>query len=369
MNVQFVDLHRQYLSLKEEMDKAIFGVIERTSFVGGPEVKAFEEAFAAYIGVARCAGCANGTDAIEILLQAMGIGAGDEVIVPAHSWISTAEAVSTVGARPVFVDTLPLRYTIDPAKIEAAITEQTRAIIPVHLCGIPAEMDEIMAIAKKHNLKILEDCAQAHGALYKGRKIGSFGDAASFSFYPGKNLGAYGDAGGMLSNNKELIDKARMIANHGQEGKHNHRIEGRNSRMDSLQAAVLQVKLPYLDRWNSLRRQHAANYHQLLHSLPLQLPDAPGYSETVYHLYMVQTDKREALAAFLQEKGITTAIHYPTILSLLPPYRSANKPEDFPVSASYQSRILSLPMYPELTEAEIEYIADCIRRWTIKSTL
>lgn len=366
MNVPFVDLHRQYLSLKDEMDKAIFGVIERTSFIGGPEVKAFEEAFAAYVGVEHCAACANGTDAIEILLQAMGLGHGDEVIVPAHSWISTAEAVSTVGAKPVFVDTIPLRYTIDPAKIEAAISDKTKAIIPVHLCGIPAEMDEIMRIAKKYNLLVLEDCAQAHGAVYKGQNIGSIGDAASFSFYPGKNLGAYGDAGGMLSNNKQLIDKARMIANHGQEGKHNHRMEGRNSRMDSLQAAILQVKLPHLDRWNSLRRQHADQYRQLLEDLPVQLPDYPAYSEAVYHLFIIQIDKREALAGFLQKKGIATAIHYPGMLPLLPPYQSANKRSDFPVSATYQNRILSLPMYPELEEAEIQYVAECIREWTGK---
>lgn len=364
MNVQFVDLHRQYLSLKEEMDNAIFGVIERTSFIGGPEVKAFEEAFAAYVGVEHCAGCANGTDAIEILLQAMGIGHGDEVIVPAHSWISTAEAVSTVGAKPVFIDTIPLRYTIDPKKIEAAISDKTRAIIPVHLCGLPAEMDEIMAIAQKHGLKVLEDCAQAHGAVYKGKNIGSIGDAASFSFYPGKNLGAYGDAGGMLSNNRQLIDKARMIANHGQQGKHNHLMEGRNSRMDSLQAAILQVKLPYLDRWNSLRRQHAALYRNLLKGLHVQLPDYPDYSEAVYHLFVIQTDNRDGLSEYLQGKGIATAVHYPRILPLLLPYQSATRPSDFPVSATYQDRILSLPMYPELEEAEIQYVAACIKEWT-----
>lgn len=366
MNIQFVDLHRQYLSLKEEMDKAIFGVIDSTSFIGGPEVKAFEEAFASYAGVAHCAGCANGTDAIEILLQAMGVGRGDEVIVPAHSWISTAEAVSTVGARPVFVDTIPLRYTIDPAKIEAAITDKTKAIIPVHLCGIPAEMDEIMAIAEKHSLMVLEDCAQAHGARYKGQRIGSIGDAASFSFYPGKNLGAYGDAGGMLSNNKQLIDKARMIANHGQEGKHNHRMEGRNSHLDSLQAAILQVKLPYLDSWNALRRKHAAEYRKLLQNLPVQLQDYPAYSEAVYHLFVIQTDKREALAGFLQQKGIATAVHYPAMLPLLPPYLPTNRHADFPVASTYQDRILSLPMYPELREEEIMYVAECIREWTAK---
>ena len=215
MKVEFVDLHRQYLSIKKEVDKTITGILNAASFVGGSEVKAFEDAFANYVGVKYCVGCANGTDSIEILLQALRIGRGDEVIVPAHSWISTAEAVSTVGATPVFVDTIPFRYTIDPTLIEEAITPKTKAIIPVHLYGIPAEMDEIMAIAERHQLFVLEDCAQAHGANYKGRRIGTFGHAASFSFYPGKNLGAYGDAGGMLTNDSTIAEKARMIGNHG----------------------------------------------------------------------------------------------------------------------------------------------------------
>jgi dTDP-4-amino-4,6-dideoxygalactose transaminase len=363
MNVHFVDLHKQYQSLKEEMDAAISDVIHRSSFIGGPEVKRFEEAFAAYVGVKHCVGCANGTDAIEILLQAMGIGPGHEVIVPAHSWISTAEAVSTVGARPVFVDTLPLRYTIDPTKIEGAITANTKAIIPVHLCGLPAEMDEICAIAKKHQLLVLEDCAQAHGALYKGRKIGTFGDAASFSFYPGKNLGAYGDAGAMLTHHDEIAQKVRMLGNHGQQGKHNHLMEGRNSRLDGLQAAVLKVKLPHLDRWNNLRQKHAAQYRHLLQDLPLSLPDYPAYSEAVYHLYVIQCERRDELAGYLQEKGVFTAIHYPTMLPLLPPYQGRANKKDFPVSVAYQEKILSLPIYPELEEKEIEYVVKYIREW------
>lgn len=363
MNVAFVDLHKQYLSLKDEMDKAIFEVIQRTSFIGGAEVKSFEEAFAHHVGVKHCIGCANGTDAIEILLQAMGIDRGDEVIIPAHSWISTAEAVSTVGAIPVFVDTLPLRYTIDPAKIKAAITPNTKAIIPVHLCGLPAEMDEICDIARKHNLLVLEDCAQAHGAIYKGRKIGTFGDAASFSFYPGKNLGAYGDAGAMLSKHEEIAQTARMISNHGQQGKHNHLMEGRNSRMDGLQAAVLKVKLPHLDNWNSLRRKHAAHYQHLLQDLPLGLPDYPDYSKPVYHLFVIQTDRRDELAGYLQEKGVATAIHYPTMLPRLLPYQERTKHQDFPVSLAYQDRILSLPMFPELEEEEVEYVGKTIRQF------
>lgn len=364
MKVEFVDLHRQYLSIRKDIDQAIARVLRNSSFVGGAEVSTFEEAFAAYVGLKHCIGCANGTDAIEILLQAMGIGAGDEVIVPAHSWISTAEAVSFIGATPVFADTLPLKYTIDPARIEEAITPRTKAIIPVHLYGLPAEMDEICAIAQKHNLLILEDCAQAHGALYKGKQIGTFGQAASFSFYPGKNLGAYGDAGGMLTNDDALAEKARMIANHGQKGKHNHLMEGRNSRMDTLQAAVLNVKLPHLNSWNALRQQHARLYRSLLKDAPVALPAYPDYSQSVYHLFVIQTEERTELSRFLGEQGIANAVHYPVMLPLLPPYQGRTDKANFPVSVEYQDKILSLPMFPELEEQEIEYVVKGIELFT-----
>lgn len=367
MKVEFVDLHRQYLSIKEETDKAIAGIINSASFVGGEEVKSFEEAFASYVGVKYCIGCANGTDSIEILLQAMGIGRGDEVIVPSHSWISTAEAVSTVGAIPVFVDTIPLRYTIDPSRIEETITSKTKAIIPVHLGGLPAEMDEIMAIATKHRLFVLEDCAQAHGAVYKGKRVGSIGHAASFSFYPGKNLGAYGDAGGMVTNDPAIAEKARMIGNHGQKGKHNHLIEGRNSRLDTLQAAVLNVKLPHLDKWNSLRRQHAKLYFNLLSGIDLGLPDYPSYSRAVYHLFIIQSRKRDELAEFLKAGGVSTGIHYPKMLPFLPPYKKSTYEALFPVSRNYQDKILSLPMFAELLEAEIKSVADNIERFLQKN--
>ena len=363
MKVEFVDLSRQYHSIKKEVDEAISNVISETSFVGGPQVKAFEEAFASFVGVKHCIACANGTDSLEILLQAMKVGPGDEVIVPSHSWISTSEAVSTVGAIPVFVDTLPLRYTIDPAKIEAAITPKTKAIIPVHLYGLAAEMDEIMDIARKHKLLVLEDCAQAHGATYKGRITGTFGNAASFSFYPGKNLGAYGDAGGMVTNEDNIAEKARMIANHGQKGKHNHLMEGRNSRLDAIQAAVLNVKLPQLDSWNKLRRQHAELYLNLLQGLPLQLPDYPDYSSPVFHLFVVQTEEREALISFLKNEGISTGIHYPVMLPMLPPYKKEQLEKDFPVSVGYQDKILSLPMFPELEEKEIEYVVKKVKEF------
>lgn len=359
MQIEFVDLKKQYLNIKKEIDNAIQEVILNSSYIGGKPVSDFENNFASYIGTRHCISCANGTDSIEIILTALGIGKGDEVIVPAHSWISTSEAVSAIGATPVFVDTLPLKYTIDPSKIEASITSHTRAIMPVHLCGLPAEMDEIMAIAKKYQLAVIEDCAQAHGAEYKGKKTGTFGIAASFSFYPGKNLGAYGDAGGIVTNDNALAEKARMIANHGQKGKHNHLIEGRNSRMDGLQAAILNVKLKYLDTWSNQRIANANYYVECLKNSGLALPEIPLYSKHVFHLFMVQIDNREAFIKELGEKNISTAIHYPTILPLLPAYAKYKyTAQQFPVSAAYQNRILSLPMYAELTKKEIEYVVE-----------
>lgn len=357
MTIPFVDLHAQYLTIKAEVDAAIAAVISDTAFVGGKYVKEFEAQFAAYIGITHCIGCANGTDAIEILLEAMDIGAGDEVIVPAHTWISTAEAVTRVGAKVVFVDTHPTLYTIDVTKIEAKITSQTRAIIPVHLYGLPAEMDEILAIANRYDLKVLEDCAQAHASQYKGKNIGTFGHAASFSFFPGKNLGAYGDAGAMVTNDETIATRARTIANHGRLGKHDHALEGRNSRMDGLQAAILSVKLPYLDAWTEARRHHASIYDRFLEDTALPLPIAPVYSRHVYHLYVVQVNNREAIQTHLHNVGIATGIHYPIALPFLKAYAYLeSKPQDFPVAFREMVRLLSLPMYPELTEALISNI-------------
>lgn len=363
MQIEFVDLKKQYLSIKQEIDNAIQQVLLNSAYVGGKAVSDFEENFASYIGSKHCISCANGTDSIEIILSAMSIGKGDEVIIPSHSWISTSEAISATGARPVFVDTLPLKYTIDPSKIEAAITSHTKAIMPVHICGLPAEMDEIMAIAQKHQLVVIEDCAQAHGAEFKGKKVGTFGIAASFSFYPGKNLGAYGDAGCIVTNNDALAERTRMIANHGQKGKHNHLIEGRNSRMDGLQAAILNIKLKYLNQWTDQRIANAQYYIECLNNSGLELPEVPLYSKHVFHLFVVQSNNRELFINELEEKGISTAIHYPTILPLLPAY-SKNKytAQQFPVSATYQNKIVSLPMYAELTRKEIEYVAEvCLK--------
>jgi dTDP-4-amino-4,6-dideoxygalactose transaminase len=312
--------------------------------------------------VRNCIGCANGTDAIEIALRALGVGPGDEVIVPANTWISTAEAVTTAGAKVVFVDNDPDLYTIDCKKIEEKITPRTKAIIPVHLYGLPAEMDTIMALARAHNLKVIEDCAQCHGATYKGQVTGTFGDIATFSFFPGKNLGAYGDAGGIVTNNDELAKLCRMIGDHGRLGKYDHGLEGRNSRLDGLQAAILKAKLPYLRQWTEARRQNAAVYDRLLKDFDIQRPVCPEYSQHVYHLYVVQVPQRELVQERLQAKGIATGIHYPIALPLLSAYKYLNAtPKDFPVAAAGMGRILSLPMYAEMTEEKIGYVVSSLK--------
>ncbi len=362
MKVPFVDLKAQYQNLKADIDQAVANVINEVTFVGGKYVKAFEEAFAQYLGIKHCISCANGTDSLEILLKAMGIGAGDEVIVPANSWISTSEAVSNIGATPVFVDILPDYYTIDPSKIEEKITPRTKAIVPVHLYGLPAEMDEIVAIARKYGLKVMEDCAQSHGATYKGKMTGTLGDCASFSFYPGKNLGAYGDAGAMVTNDDEIARMARLIANHGQPKKNEHEIEGRNSRLDSLQAAILSVKLPHLEKWTEARRRNADLYRKYLADLGIVLPKVPEYSRHVYHLFVVRVANRQQVMEKLKAEGVETSIHYPTPLPLLKAYqRFGYSAQDFPVAASQMHQILSLPMYAELTEEMIEHVATVMK--------
>jgi dTDP-4-amino-4,6-dideoxygalactose transaminase len=360
-NIPFVDLYAQYKSIQPQIDSAVQKTIEQSAYIGGQAVKEFEKAFAAYIGTEYMISCANGTDSIEILLTAFGIGPGDEVIVPAASWISTSEAVSTVGAVPIFVDIETEFYTINPALIAEKITKNTKAIIPVHLYGHPANMPAIMQIAEKHKLVVIEDCAQAHGAAINGKKVGTFGHAASFSFYPGKNLGAYGDAGCMTTNDASIAAKAAMIANHGQQGKHNHLMEGRNSRLDGLQAAVLQAKLPFLEEWTEARIKNAGLYNQYLQNKNIFQPFAKEDYRHVYHLYVIRTEKRNELQMLLKDAGIETAIHYPKALPFLNCYSNRNfTAHDFPVAFEYQEQILSLPMYAELTEDSIQYIASCI---------
>jgi len=365
MEVPFVDLKSQYQSIKPEIDSAIASVIEDTAFVRGKYVNEFEKAYAEKYGVKHCISVANGTDAIYITLKALGVGPGDEVITVANSWISTSETITQTGAKVVFVDIEPDYFTIDVSKIEEKITPKTKAIIPVHLYGQPAEIDAIKNICDVHNLYLIEDCAQAHFASYKGQKVGTFGTAGTFSFYPGKNLGAYGDAGAIITNDDELADKMRMFANHGSLKKHEHQIEGVNSRMDGLQAAILSVKLTHINGWNEKRYQNALIYNELLEDVEeIVIPKIRGDSTHIFHLYVIRTKKRDKLQTYLGEHGISTAIHYPVALPFMQAYSYlAYKPEDFPVAYQYQNEIMSLPMYPELSSSLISFIADQIREF------
>ena len=359
MSIPFVDLKAQYESIKEEVDAAIASVIEQTAFIGGEAIKEFEGDFAEYIGAKHCVGVANGTDAIEIALKAIGVGAGDEVIVPALTWISTAGAVNNVGAEPVFVDVLEDERTINPDLIEERITDKTKAIIPVHFYGLPARMDQIMTIAKKHNLKVLEDSAQAHGAEINGMRVGTIGDIATFSFYPGKNLGAYGDAGAIVTNDTNLAETCRMLSNHGQLSKHDHRIIGRNSRLDTIQAAILKAKLPHLERWTEARIQVAKWYSDRLDKVTT--PVTPTNMRHVFHLYVIQSVKRDELMNKLKEVNIGCALHYPTPLPHLKSYEYQNhRLGDFPVAEKLCNEILSLPIFPELSEEEVDWVCEII---------
>ena len=362
ITVPFADLHVQYLSIKGEIDAAIAAVIRDSAFIRGPHVQRFEEQFAQAIGVSHCVSCANGTDSLYIAMHALGVKPGDEVIAPAHSWISTTETITQAGGKVVFCDTDASTYTIDVAQIEAKITARTVGIIPVHLYGLPCDMDAIMAIAAKHKLWVLEDCAQAHLATYKGRAVGTFGDAASFSFYPGKNLGAMGDAGAVVTNDAALAERMAMFARHGGLTKGDHRIEGINSRMDGLQAAVLSVKLPHLLGWTRRRQQIAAEYDRLLAGIPgLSLPQVAAGREHVYHLYVIQHDRRDTLAAHLNGQAIQTVINYPVALPFLPAYsRFGHLPAQFPTAYRHQSRILSLPIFPEMTLSQINHVGHAI---------
>lgn len=364
MYVPFVDLKLQYHSMKEEIDRAIQGVLERTDFVLGEAVRTFEDAFAAYCGVDYAIGVDSGYSALELILRAYGIGPGDEVITAANTFIATVLPVSNCGARPVLVDIDPDSYNLNPELIEAAITPATRAIIAVHLYGRPADMDAITAVARRHELVVIEDACQAHGAFYKDRRAGSLGNAAAFSFYPSKNLGAYGDGGIVVTSDPTIADKVRLLRNIGQQIKYQHTVKGFNHRLDTMQAAILRVKLAHLDRENRWRRQAAALYSTLLADLPVQTPTEPDDVEQVYHLYIVRTARREALQAHLAEAGVATGIHYPIPIHLQPAYADLGyQPGDFPVTEAYASEILSLPMYPGLTDAMVAYVANQIEEF------
>ena len=361
MKVPFVDLHAQYLGIKAEIDSAIAEVIAQSAFVRGKHVDAFERAWAKTLKIKHCVSCANGTDALYIAMRGLGLKAGDEVITTAHSWIATSETITQAGGRVVFCDTQQDTFNIDPSLIEAKITTATVGIIPVHLCGQPADMDEILAIAKKHNLWVIEDCAQAHLATYKGKLVGTFSNAATFSFYPGKNLGAYGDAGCIVTNDDALADWTATFARHG--GKGEHVMEGINSRMDGLQAAILNVKAPHLPAWTTARRRVAARYNELLSGIDgLTTPRVASDRSHVFHLYVVATDRRDSLKKTLADSEITTSLNYPKALPFYPAYAYlGHKPADFPVAYRNQSRILSLPIFPEMTDEMIEYVADQTR--------
>lgn len=365
MKIPFVDLKAQYNAIKSEIDTAIQNVLNETAFIKGKYVQEFEEKYSKMYGVKHVISCANGTDAIYITLKALGIGLGDEVITVANTWISTAETITQAGAKPVFVDIDPDYYTIDVSKIEEKITEKTKAIIPVHLFGQPAQMNVIIDICKRHKLLLIEDCAQAHFAEWKGIKVGTMGIAGTFSFFPGKNLGAYGDAGAIISNNDEFAVKARMFANHGALKKHYHEMEGINSRMDGLQAAVLSVKLKHISVWSKRRIEIAEFYNENFQEEDSVSPPLIHQEvKHVFHLYVVRIKNRNKVQTFLKEKGINTGIHYPTPLPFLKAYSYlGHKPSEFPVSYQYKDEILSLPIFPEISKEKILYITDTIKEF------
>jgi len=365
MKIPFVDLKAQYQSIKNEMDTAIANVISETAFIGGKYVKEFEQNFANLYGVKHCISVANGTDSLYILMKMMNIGAGDEVITVANSWISSSETISQTGAKPVFVDVHPTYYSMDETQFEAAISTNTKAVILVHLQGQICDTETIKAICDKHNIALIEDCAQSHFSEQNGKRAGTVGIAGSFSFYPGKNLGAYGDAGCIITNDDALAEKCKMFANHGALKKHHHQIEGINSRLDGLQAAILNTKLPYILKWTEQRIANAAKYDEALKGIDqIITPTVRPNSKHSYHLYVIQCERREALMQHLKDNSIETAIHYPTILPSLPCYQYlGTKPTDFPVANAMQCKILSLPLYPELTDEQISYVASCIKQF------
>jgi dTDP-4-amino-4,6-dideoxygalactose transaminase len=365
MNVPFVDLKAQYHSIKSEVLPAVQQVMEESAFILGKAVSTFESDFGSRHGVKFCYGLGSGTDGNHLALWGLGIGPGDEVLVPANTFIATAWGATLCGATPVFVDCDSRSYNIDPSSIEAKITKRTKAIVAVHLYGQPADMDTIADIARRHSLHLVEDCAQAHLAQYKGRPVGGLSVASSFSFYPGKNLGAYGEGGAVASNDPELARKFRMIRDHGSERKYHHEMLGHNYRMDGIQGAVLGVKLKHLEHWTEARRSKAAYYKELLQGLPeFVLPVEMPYAKHVYHLYVVRTPARDQLHSHLQERGISTGLHYPVPLHLQKAFEHLGyKKGDFPVSEMVASQVLSLPMYPELTNEQMEYVAESIREF------
>ena len=360
MLVPFVDLHAQHAPLRDAIERAFRELVSRGDFIMGAAVERFETEYAAYIGTRHALGVGTGLSALELALRAFDVGPGDEVITPANTFIATVLAIMAVGAKPVFVDMDAATYGIDASAIGGAVTSRTKAVVPVHLYGQPVDLDAVVAAARRYNLVLIEDAAQAHGARYQGRRAGSFGDAAAFSFYPSKNLGALGDGGMITTNDDRAAERLRLLRNYGQRVKYHHEVAGTNSRLDTLQAAVLSIKLPHLDGWNAARRAHADAYSARL-GAAVTTPVAAAEVEHIYHLYVIQTPEREALERRLKARQIQSGIHYPVPAHLQQAcaplgYRAG----DFPVTEAAAARILSLPMFAELTEAQIDYVADAV---------
>jgi dTDP-4-amino-4,6-dideoxygalactose transaminase len=367
--VPFVDLGAQQADLASDLESVLRGTFQRTDWILGRELELFEREFAAYCGVEHAVGTDSGLSALELIMRASGIGPGDEVITAANTFIATVLAISHAGASPVLVDIDPRTDNLDPAQLEQAITPRSRAVIPVHLYGHPAEMDAIRTIADRHGMLVFEDACQAHGARYRGRPAGSLGDAAAFSFYPAKNLGAFGDGGAVVTDNPELAELVRRLRDYGQRRKHEHVIKGFNRRLDTLQAALLRVKLRHLDAWNERRRQHAASYTELLEGTGVCTPRVADGVDPVWHLYVVRTGSRETLRSALADHSVQTGVHYPVPVHLQPAYADLHRPRgSFPVAELHAAEAVSLPMYPELSNEQIDHVATTIRAHMARST-
>lgn len=365
MNVPFLDLKTQYQTLKDEIHEAVSEVMDNCAFAGGPFVREFEQAFAQFCNCRACIGVGNGTEALWLSLLALGVGPGDEVITVPNTFIATAEAISFCGATPVFVDIEEQTYNMDPHLLENAITEKTKAVIPVHMYGQMADMAPIMAIAEKYGLFVVEDACQAHGAEYMDSRAGSIGDAGCFSFYPGKNLGAYGEAGAVVTNNPDLAEKISHLRDHGQSEKYIHEVIGWNARMDGIQGAILNVKLKYLPQWNALRRKHAETYHAQLQDLDeIILPVEAGQRKHIYHVFAIRNADRPDFMESIQTSGIQCGIHYPLPVHRQGAYRHLDiEPGRFPVAENLAEEVVSLPMYPEMTTSMVQTVCNAIREW------
>jgi dTDP-4-amino-4,6-dideoxygalactose transaminase len=363
MQIPLIDLRAQYARIRDEVDAAMRESIETCAFIGGPQVDAFEAEFARYVGAPHALGLSSGTSALHLALLAAGVSKDDEVVVPAHTFIATSEVVVRLGARVRFCDIDEATFTLDPRALEGAITPRTRAVIPVHLYGHPADFDPIAQIAARHRVRVIEDAAQAHGARYRGARCGALASLAAFSFYPGKNLGAYGDAGGVTATDADETARMRSLSNHGRLDKHRHGEEGFNYRLDALQAAVLRVKLRHLDTWNAQRRRAAQWYAERLAGVPgVAVPATAPWAEHVFHLFVVRVAERDRVFARLQEQGIGAGIHYPVPLHLQPAYAHlGHQPGDFPVTERVAREIISLPIYPEITEQQVDQVCSVLR--------